>query len=567
MKLSALWSDGLVLQRDSINKIWGTADGGAPVCVKIYDGEEVIESLCLNADLKGHFEGTLNPRNASGPFAIELSSGKEIIKISNVMFGDVFLLTGQSNMELPVSRTLDLTKEYVSKINKPLIRQFEVPKEFDFKGPVDDIYSGTWKEADQDNVYMFSAVGYFFAEHVLEDENVAVGLIQTAVGGIQLESIMPEDMIHSLGEKLRKIAIEKGETPEKNCVGGACGKNHCCKFCYEEKMAFDKDDEKIKENTAKEMKEAEAFYGWMEREDIGLKHNFKEAKSLYLDNEAKRLINIPGRWEDFDEYPELEFVRGSVWVLKNFNIPKSMEGIPGLLKLGTLIDADETFINGVKIGQTDYRYPPRRYPIAEGLLKAGNNTIVVRVKISQRAGGFLPEMPYEINLDNGYNVALNGKWEVRIGATMGAKSIEEVKNQEDMIFYLFRPYGMYNKMIYPIRNVSLKAMLFYQGESNAENAWEFEYLYPEFIKHIRTLFGQEDLPVAAVQLPYFGGEDAGRFNTSWDDFRAAQASCAVNLSNHVLVDMYDLGFKYEIHCQNKMDVAQRLYDNFKGMLY
>lgn len=566
MKLSSLLSDGMVLQRNTSNAIWGITDKNSEVKLYLYHEGDVHKDLvppCVNvfSDGEGNFECMLPAQGAGGPFGIKIEAGNDVCFINDVMFGDVFLLTGQSNMELPVSRTLDINEEYCKNIDNNLIRHFEVPKEVDFHGPVSDIYGGSWKKATQENVYNFSALGFYFAEYVNAEQNVPVGLLQTACGGIQIEALISKERLLKVGAENLKKAIARGETKEKNCI---CDKNKACKFCYEEVIANDESDEYVADQMASDAREQEEFYSWLNENDIGLKEHFEKRLSLFDDGETPQYITVPGRWEAPNPEEKLGLVRGSVWVLKRFKAPISCVGKEAKMFFGTIIDGDETYLNGVKVGGVEYRYPPRRYPIPEGLLKE-DNVLVCRVKVAQRKGGFVPEMPYYIRCGKTI-IPIDGEYEYKIGANLNPEFKEDVKNLKDSAFFLYRPCGMYNKMIYPLRRLSLKAFLFYQAESNCLYYKDYEPLMRTMVDGIRTLFNDPSLKLAYVQLPYWGQEDDDRGSTIWDDMRYVQAKCQ-DIPNSVMIYSYDLGFTYELHPQTKRELALRVYNGFKDLLY
>lgn len=565
MKLSSLLSDGCVLQRDKANKIWGKAEPSSKVFIKLFaldsaSKETVVEQLECLSDEKGNFEAFLAPKAKGGPFSVEVSDGKESLLIKDVFFGDVFLLLGQSNMELPVSRTLDLNRDYCKTINNLNIRQFEVPKEFDFIALNDDIFKGEWKKATQENVYQFSALGFYFAELVNKEQDVTVGLLQTGCGGIQIEALLEEGRLLNVGKVLREDAIKRGETPEKNCK---CGKNHSCKFCYEDLISKDKSKEYIEETVKAESKQQIDYATKVSLLDRGFNEKYWLKDSLFDEGEEPAYISIPGRWEEPNDSAFLKDLRGVVWVLKKFSVPASLAGKKAMLSMGTIIDADTIWINGVEVGRTEYRYPPRRYEINEGIIKE-ENTLVVRVRAIQRNGGFVPEMPYFIDFGD-EKIDLEGQYEYKIGVDFTALNGGVVENLPDMTFFLYRPCGMYNRMIYPLRNMSLKAFMFYQGESNTMYYKDYDPLMRELVREIRDLFN-DNLPLLYVQLPFFGGEDDERGTTIWDDFRKVQAGFS-DIENSVMVDAYDLGFRYELHPQTKRELAIRIFNKFKDILY
>lgn len=566
MKLSSLLSDGMVLQRDVKNAIWGQTIGDTQVNISLYHEGDVHKDLvppCVNvvSDKSGNFECFLPATPAGGPFGIKIEAGDDVAYINDIMFGDVFLLAGQSNMELPVSRTLDINEEYCKAINNGLIRQFEVPKEFDFHGPVLDIYKGSWKKATQENVYAFSALGYYFAEHVNKEQNVPVGLLQTACGGIQIEALISKERLLNAGAENLKKAIARGETREKNCI---CDNNKSCKFCYEDVMANDESDDYVANKISEDIKIQDEFYSWLNNDDIGLKEHFEHRISLYDDGETPQYITVPRRWEAPNPEAKLGLVRGSIWVLKRFKVPSSCVGMEAKMLFGTIIDGDETYINGVKVGGVDYRYPPRRYQIPAGLLKE-DNVLVCRVKVAQRNGGFIPSMPYYIRCGETI-IPIDGEYEYKIGANINPDFNSEVKNLPDPTFFLYRPCGMYNKMIYPLRRVSLKALLFYQAESNAQYYKDYEPLMRTMVEGFRECFNDPSLKMAYVQLPYWGQEDGDRGSTLWDDMRYVQAKCQ-DIPNSVMIYSYDLGFTYELHPQTKRELALRLYNGIKKLIY
>ncbi len=630
----------MVLKRDIENPIWGQTEPNTDITVYIkndnktlpespdtdkapqnmsplLDEPEEILKITGRADENGNFVLLLPPFPTGGPYTICITEGTLSERIINdVLFGDVYLLAGQSNMELPVRRTLDLTEEYCKTINNPNIRQFEVPKEYDFHGPVLDIFKGEWKKADQASVYEFSALGYFFAEYAYAENHVPVGLLQTACGGIQIEALIPEEKLLEASKELIAEAHKRGETREKDC---RCGLNETCKFCLEDTIKRDKSDEYV-EAAIREGEQRElSFHRWLNENDQGIRENWAKRTTLFNNNEEPQYVEIPGRWEDLTVppaserdkivsvsalsqaesnkqssvqskhnilgsaqptstpksiiYQTLGNVRGSVWVLKRFEVPSELIGMPAKLSLGTIIDADETYINGVLVGETTYRYPPRRYKVPAGLL-CRENTLTVRVKALQRPGGFVEEMPYFLEC-NGTHIDLSGSYEYKIGVDINNEESPKVSKYKaaqladgkpnnnfslpDCAFFLYKPCGVYNKMIYPLRRLKLTAMLFYQGESNIRHYQEYGALMRIMASTVRECFNDPSLELAFVELPYFGGEDEDRFNDNWDKLRLEQEQAAADIPYSILVDIYDLGFRYELHPQNKQEVAKRLW--------
>ena len=557
MKLSALISDGLVLQRGKDNYVWGSECKPDAVIEVTLDGKHVVEQ----ADGDGKFKIKLPEVEVGGPYVMTIYECEaDTVKIENILCGDVFLLAGQSNIELPLSRCLDLHGEEISKMDLPKVHSFEVAKEYKFGEPQDELFEGTWQEATQDNLYSMSAIGVFFAQFHQERTKVPVGLIQTGVGGAHIEAYLNEEHVLSVGKLLREEALKRGE----DITSCNCNKNDSCKVCYERQLLQDKDSDWVKTTADTEVKAQDEWFKKVADKDTGLKEHWEKKTSLYEESEEIKYTSAPGRWIDEKKDGELTKLRGSVWLLKTVDIPAACTGKEIKVYLGTLVDADDTYVNGIKIGETGYRYPPRRYRIPAGVLHEGKNTIVIRLIANARSGGFVPEMPYYLSLGD-EKISLEGKWQYRIGATTFNETTGQYEEFEDITFFTWKPTAMYNRMVYPLRNLRFCAALYYQGESNANHAWEYEYLMIDMVKCLRELFNEE-LPFGFVELPMFGGEDAPEDSTEWDDLRAAQERATAKIPNSTIADIYDLGFTYELHPQTKKEAAERLYDKMSELM-
>jgi len=252
-------------------------------------------------------------------------------------------------MELPVGRTLDLFAEEVATAENPLIRQFTVPQVYDFAGPKSELSGGSWQSVTPQSVLEFSAVGYFFAQELFEEYKVPQGLIQTAVGGSPVEAWLDEETLMGLGN-------------------------------YQAILARVRDENHVKSTMKAEMERMHQWYGELNEKDLGLKG---WAEPDYDDADWET-ISVPGVWQG----TALEGVTGSVWLRKEFDVPTGFLQDDMLLRLGAIIDADETYLNGVLVGKTEYKYPPRRYELPAGVLREGRNTLAVRVIVNRAGGGF-----------------------------------------------------------------------------------------------------------------------------------------------------------------------------------
>ena len=535
MVLSNIYSDGMILQRNAENIIEGTTLAGDKVNV-VFDNEEYETT----ADKDGCFLVKLKAMAAGGPFFMTLKDSAEERKISDIYVGDVFLLEGQSNMELPVSRTLDLYADEVGKKDYPLIRMFQLPKDYKFGEPDKTMGSGEWIGADIKNVMNFSALGFYFAEIKYNADSVPIGLVHAAVGGTHIEAFMSEKQVLETGAKMRKIAEIEGRS--NDCI---CLPNDSCKACYEAKIKRNKDTSYINKITEQELKNIDAWNKRLDANDRGLAEGWQNAEWTAKDLEDSVEIDVPSSWID----NPLGKTIGSVWVQTTVDVPKEFSGKKVQLRLGTIVDADRTFVNGKLVGQTEYFYPPRRYMLDEDVLVEGKNVITVRVIVNNNVGEFKKDMPYCIKMGD-KEISLEGKWHARIAAN-------EIP-QGQMHFFTWQPTALYNTMIYPIRNIRFDSVLFYQGESNTRYPEDYEYLMTDMVKEQRELFGY-NVPFMFAKLPYFKGETWEVQSDDWDRLREAQERAVKSMDNATIVELYDLGQYNEIHIQNKKEAAERFY--------
>lgn len=501
MKLSALISDGMVLQRETENKIWGYAKENVTVRLQLNDQQVFTES-----GEDGYFELKLPPLMAGGPYTMRLTDGNEEICIEDVLVGDVFLLGGQSNMELPVARTTERYGKEIAQANEEQIRMFEVPKEYAFGEKRAELATGKWTRAKGEELLAFSAAGYFAAKEIRERENVPVGLLQTAVGGTPVKAWCKKETIQRLGYDVEDFA-------------------ECEKDGYPEAVI-----------AAEGAREA----NWWEKALEG----FEEEKER-----QKGKLQIPG----FFTGTELEKFRGSLRITKEITLPDGdiwkREGIK--LYLGALQDADQVYVNGQKIGETAYRYPPRIYPVPAGLLKAGKNRIEIRMLIFCETGGFMPGKEYEIRYGEGTEeyVPLSGSWEYEI--------MQEMEPLPETTFFQYKASGLYQGMLFPIRKYKIRGCFFYQGESNTGRPETYEEEFTAMVEDWRELFENPELPFLYVQLAGFADGKLHTTGTNWAKLREAQHA-AEKLPNTMMVQAYDLGEYNDLHPVDKKNVGKRI---------
>ncbi|MGD0553250.1 MAG: sialate O-acetylesterase [Sedimentisphaerales bacterium] len=507
VRLPFLISDGMVMQRDADVKIWGWADKGEKVTIN-FNGK----TYNTTAGTDGKWAVMLFELKAGGPCSMDINAGNHII-LTNIMIGDVWVCSGQSNMELPMDRVKYRYPDVIANAENPGIRQFIVPHVYDFQGPREDLKSGRWESANPESVLHFSAVGYFFAKELFEKYHVPIGLINASLGGSPAQAWLSEDALKAFPEYL--------ETAKKF-----------------------KDSNYLNQIVEKDKAVSDAWYSRIQQLDKGLEKGQKPWFDVNYDASQWPTMNVPGYWADGN----LGNVNGVVWFRKEINVPASMTGKPAKLWLGRIVDGDFTYVNGKQVGSVSYQYPPRIYDIPSNLLQAGKNIITVRVISNSGRGGFVLDKPYRLTAGE-QTIDLKGRWQYRLGATMDPLP--------GKTFIEWQPAGLYNGMVAPLLNYKIKGVIWYQGESNTAKPREYQKLFSAVIADWRGKWNQGDFPFLYVQLANFMDVKDQPSESGWAETREAQLK-TLAVPNTGMVVTIDLGEWNDIHPLNKEDVGKRL---------
>lgn len=504
-----LISDGMVLQRNKQINIWGWAEPCKMVTVNFLG-----KSYTAVADHLGKWKVTLPPMDAGGPYFMEIKCQHHAVTIKDILIGDVWVCSGQSNMVLPMERVIDLYPEELDDCNIPLIRQFTVPEKYNFKGPQEELEGGTWDVLSKETLLKFSAVGYFFAKALYKKYNIPIGLIKSCVGGTPIEAWMSSDIVYKFLENPDEL----------------------------EKL---KDDSYIEAVSKEEEAKIKAWFDYLNANDTGLNSNppFFDENCSTSDWKA---ITIPATWKEMG----LDSTIGVVWFKKEINIPSCMVGNPARLYLGTIVDSDFTYVNGKLVGSTSYRYPPRKYNIPAGLLKEGKNTIVVRVISNDGNGEFVKGKEYKLFTED-CKIDLKGQWLCKVGV----RSPEPLPQQT---FWQYKPTGLFNGMIAPLLNYSIKGIIWYQGESNTDRPEDYCNKLCNLVDDWRKKWGDSSLPFLYVQLANFMEPKPQPCESNWARLREEQRRALLHLDNVGMAVAIDLGEWNDLHPSNKKDVGERL---------
>jgi sialate O-acetylesterase len=505
VKLPKILGDNMVLQRNKPITIWGWAEANEKVSVQFNK-----QSKTTKADKLGKWSVVLSPEVAGGPFQLVIA-GKNTITLSNVLIGEVWVCSGQSNMEWLV-RNSNNPAEEIRNANYPAIRHFTVTKAVSTK-PESDVVGGEWKTCSPETVGDFTAVGYFFARDLYQKLNIPVGLINTSWGGTHSETWTSREAFEQSAEFKDMIAA----MPKLDLEALA------------------------KERSEMMMKKLNAMGISLPAKDV------EQWKQNEWNDANWKTMPLPHRWEeqglaDFD---------GFVWFRKTVSIAATDAGKEASLELGMIDDSDDSYVNGILVGSIKGRYnEKRKYKIPAGILKEGKNTIAVRVEDYGGGGGLWGEAS-DMKLTTASNavIDLTGSWTF---------NIEDVLNGGNTVGPNEYPSLLFNAMLNPITNYAIEGAIWYQGESNAGRAHQYRTAFPLMIQDWRNHFKQGDFPFYFVQLASFNAANGtSEHGSTWAELREAQTA-TLSLPNTGMAVTTDIGEATDIHPRNKQDVGKRL---------
>ncbi|GAC1314343.1 MAG: sialate O-acetylesterase [Mucilaginibacter sp.] len=500
----------MVLQRNAVINLWGWANAGEKVAV-IWMGKTYRTSS--GAD--GNWSVKLPPTQAGGPYSLAISGTNHIL-LKDIMIGDVWFCSGQSNMALPMERVKERYPEEIASADNPNIRNFFVPTLSDVRKTHSDLPPGQWLKTNPKNVLAFGAATYFFAKQLYQKYHVPIGIINSSVGGTPIQAWLSAEGIRDISPYANRVEQFKDTVYLNGLI-----------------------------HPAKQNRNVEYFT----RTDKGLTGPVKWYETSYVPQNWHNFW-LPGYWAD----QGVKGLNGIVWFRKEIVVPASMVGKPAKLFLGRIVDADETYMNGQKVGYITYQYPPRRYDIPGDLLQPGKNIIVVRVTNSSGKGGFVPDKRYQLT-DGTTTLDLRGDWTYQVGLAFpppnprsAGASTFSAQNE---------PTGLYNTMVAPAVHYTIKGFIWYQGETNVSKPKEYNELLPALISDWRHKWRSDNLPFLYVQLPNFGDSQYWPTESYTAELREAQLR-ALRIPNTGMVVTIDAGEWNDIHPLNKKTVGERL---------
>lgn len=515
LRLPKLCSDHMVLQRNAAVALWGWAGSSKEIQIQFKD-----KTFTCTSDAAGHWKINLPAQPAGGPFVMTIRCDSDRVDLKDIAIGDVWLCSGQSNMEHDMTSVYERYANLMDQADFPMIRQFKVPAAYDFNQRHKDLESGSWQPASHDQLGAFTAVGFFFALDLYTKTKVPIGLINASLGGSPIEAWLPEEVIRSFPKD------------------------------YQELKRFQEEGVISRVEKADQQKSV-SWHQELIQKDRGIKGHWKDQPARSVN---WKTMSVPGYWAD----QGLGKVQGAVWFKKEVFVEPSKINAKAKLVLGRMVDADSVFVNGVFVGATGYQYPRRRYALPGHVLRPGINTITIRVVNQSGKGGFVPDKVYALVLGRD-TVSLAGLWKYRLGAVMPPAPATT--------FVRWKPAGLYNAMLAPLFTSPVRGVLWYQGESNAGHPGDYAQKLRALIKTLRKGYGVTDLPFLGVQLPNFLSQtfDANA-PSHWAALREQQR-LALNTKNTAMAVTMDLGEWNDIHPLNKQGVGRRLALLAESMCY
>ena len=529
----------MVLQRDKAIPVWGKADAGEMVTIRFNKKQYVT-----TAGINGKWRINLPKMKAGGPYTMTVGD----IVLTNILIGDVWLLSGQSNIDVTIERVYPQYTQEIDTYENPNVRLFRVQNETDTHGVRDDIKPTpiNWKPLNKQNAWLFSAVGYFLGKRMQEQTKVPQGIIVNSWGGTPIEAWISADSLQPDYPLLVK------------------------------KTQLYQNDSYVKAQAQANMEADRQWQKLLNEQDPGIEQNWTAPDFDDADWQTVNQYTTDWALSPKSKRP----IIGTIWLRQHIQVDKAHAGKPARLLLGTLFDQDITYLNGKEIGHTYYQYPPRRYDIPEGMLREGDNVITVRFINKYGMAHFIPEKPYMLAFGDDRMslnplptdvIPLSENWQMHLGTEMPSCPSGDISLQN-------LPTTLYNAVLHPLAPYALSGVVWYQGESNTGHPAPYADYLKKMIGCWRDLWHDQQMPFVIVQLANYDGRQQSGFprpitpqtepmNSGWAQLREAQRIVAKADPRTELAVINDLGETVDIHPLRKKEVAERIGIGFDRLVY
>lgn len=516
--LSPIFSDNMVLQQHTTAPIWGKATPNQEVkVITSWNKKKYV----IHADASGRWVLKVKTPNAGGPYSISLFDGERLV-LNNVLIGEVWICSGQSNMEMPLAGWGKI-KNYEQEIalaNYPNIRLLHIEK-VNSPQPLSDIKDakGGWKVCTPVSIPDFSALAYFFGRNLYKDLNIPIGLINTSWGGSPAEAWTSAEALSSMPDFKEEVDIVSHHTDQEQVP------------FFEEKL--------------------KKWNDLLMRKDFGFENGIAVGANPELSDREWPDMSLPGSWEDRGH----EGFDGYVWFRKTIDIPAEWEGKDLTISLGHVDDNDWTYFNGEKVGATQGYYTNRVYSVPARLVKKGKAVVTVRVEDNGGGGGLTgnrEDMRLVLAGKTSPAILLDQTWKYKVAIDIHKfpKAPHYPVNDPN------RPSVLFNAMIKPLAPYAIKGFIWYQGESNVGLPVQYQELFPKMIKDWRKQWNK-DLPFYFVQLASYMTDGPNPSESAWAELRDAQRK-TLQLEHTGMAVTIDVGDAFDIHPKNKQEVGSRL---------
>ncbi len=518
VRLPALVGSHMVLQRDAKLPLWGWAASGEKVTV-LFRGK----TYPATPGTDGRWQATLPPQPAGGPYAMTIK-GQNTIELTDILVGDVWLASGQSNMQFKVKdhsggyQPVQNADQEIAAANWPSIRLFTVAQTAAYR-PQPEVPAVGWQVCSPATIAEFSAVAYFFGRDLYQQYKIPMGLIADSWGGTPAEAWVSAEGLRPFPEFGARVADFAQRTTA----------------LADDQHAFDA--------------QQRAFLQSFNTRDKGRLPGGKTWAAPDFDARAWPTAALPGAWETTT--PALANYDGVVWFRKEIDLTAADAGRSLTLALGPIDDADSTWFNGVRVGGTTGYSVPRTYEVPAALVRPGRNVVAVRVVDTGGGGGFVGS-PDAMRLTTpGRTLSLAGPWQYQPG--IDPRDVPKFSMPGGA---QNAPTTLYNGMIAPVLPFAIKDVIWYQGESNADRAEQYRTLFPALITDWRTRWGYQ-FPFLFVQLANYQAAQPQPAESDWAELREAQSG-ALALPRTGMATAVDIGNPDDIHPHNKQEVGRRL---------
>lgn len=539
ISLPQLFQSSMVLQRDKAIPVWGKADAGEMVTIRFNKKQYVT-----TAGINGKWRINLPKMKAGGPYTMTVGD----IVLTNILIGDVWLLSGQSNIDVTIERVYPQYTQEIDTYENPNVRLFRVQNETDTHGVRDDIKPTpiNWKPLNKQNAWLFSAVGYFLGKRMQEQTKVPQGIIVNSWGGTPIEAWISADSLQPDYPLLVK------------------------------KTQLYQNDSYVKAQAQANMEADRQWQRLLNEQDPGIEQNWTAPDFDDADWQTVNQYTTDWALSPKSKRP----IIGTIWLRQHIQVDKAHAGKPARLLLGTLFDQDITYLNGKEIGHTYYQYPPRRYDIPEGMLREGDNVITVRFINKYGMAHFIPEKPYMLAFGDDRMslnplptdvIPLSENWQMHFGTEIPSCPSGDISLQN-------LPTTLYNAVLHPLAPYALSGVVWYQGESNTGHPAPYADYLKKMIGCWRDLWHDQQMPFVIVQLANYDGRQQSGFprpitpqtepmNSGWAQLREAQRIVAKADPRAELAVINDLGETVDIHPLRKKEVAERIGIGFDRLVY